>query len=54
MKYGKMTNPGFYCENFIKCHNNLPKYQPDDCKEQCTKCMDEIIDYHLKKKTTKK
>lgn len=47
-KYGKMSLPPFYCKNFIECQSNLPKYQPNDCKEQCHSCMDEIIDHHEK------
>lgn len=42
-----MENPGFYCTNYIKCHSYLPKYQPKPCKDQCTACMDIIIDHHF-------
>ena len=45
-----MKKPDFYCQMFIKCHGNLPKYQPSDCKEQCHDCMDEVIDHHFNKK----
>jgi hypothetical protein len=48
-----MKHPKFYCTNFIECQNNLPKYQPKDCKEQCHNCMDIIIDYHEKKEAKK-
>ena len=45
-----MKKPEFYCQSFIENHNNLPKFQPADCKEQCSKCMDVIIDHHFNKK----
>jgi hypothetical protein len=45
-----MERPSFYCKNFIESHNHLPKFQPKDCKDQCHKCMDIIIDYHFNKK----
>lgn len=48
-KYGTMVNPGFYCIEFIRCHNNMPKYQPETCKNQCNNCMDEVIDHHEKR-----
>jgi len=48
-KYGRMTKPDFYCRSFIEKHNNLPKYQTDDCKKQCDSCVNEIIDHHAKK-----
>lgn len=53
-KYGKMTLPKFYCKKFIDCHSHLPKYQPNDCKIQCHKCIDEIIEHHEKKGNYKK
>ncbi len=45
-----MKKPDFYCTKFIEFHNNIKKFQPDDCTEQCHNCMDEIIDYHFNKK----
>ncbi len=46
-----MKNPEFYCQKFIDCQSYSPKYQPKDCKQQCDKCINEIIDYHAKKNT---
>ena len=47
-----MNKPNFYCTQYIDNHSNLPKYQPADCKQQCSACMDEIIDHHFNKKKT--
>ena len=49
----QMKNPGFYCIDFIETHNNLPKYQKPQCKNQCDKCVNEIIDHHNNKKLKK-
>lgn len=46
----KMNKPDFYCKSFIENYNNIPKYQPKDCNEQCKHCMDIIIDHHFNKK----
>lgn len=45
-----MKKPDFYCESFIENHRNIKRYQPPDCKRQCSKCMDVIIDHHFNKK----
>lgn len=49
-----MKQPKFYCRAFIESHNNLPKYQPKDCKDQCHACMDIIIEHHFNKKKNDK
>lgn len=46
-----MKKPDFYCENFIECNSNLKEYQPSDCDNQCEKCIDIVLDYHLEKNT---
>jgi hypothetical protein len=48
-----MNHPPFYCEKFIESHNHLLKYQPKDCKTQCHRCMDIVIDHHFNKKDNK-
>ena len=44
-----MKKPDFYCTNFIYTHNNLKKYQLPECKKQCDKCINKIIDHHKNK-----
>lgn len=48
-----MKKPSFYCKRFIENHSHIPKYQPNDCKTQCNKCIDEIIQHHRRKAKVK-
>ena len=45
-----MKTPKFYCTQFIEHHCSIKKYQPPDCLQQCSTCMDVIIDHHFDKK----
>lgn len=48
-----MKIPDFYCLNYINCQHYLPEYQPKDCKEQCEKCINTILDHKLEKQKQK-
>lgn len=44
-----MKNPGFLCKYFIDNHNSVKERNSNNCKEQCSECMDKVIDHHMKK-----
>lgn len=46
--------PKFHCTKWINEQGYLKKYRSESCKDQCTLCMDIIIDHHFNKKIKEK